>query len=134
MADPSLEIQGAVVARLKSVSAVTSLISTRVFDPVPEAPTFPYVSFGPSDLLTDDADCITAFEFTMQIDAWSRDPGFKQVKQISDAVREAIHQYEFNLPVNALVMFEHRITRTFRDTDGKTSHAAMTFTGFVEKP
>lgn len=134
MADPSLELQGAIVARLKSVSAVTNLVSTRIFDPVPAVATFPYLSLGPDDLISDDADCITGFEITVQIDAWSRDPGFKQVKQISDAVREALHDYEFTLSVNAAVLFEHRITRNFRDPDGLTNHAAMTFTGFVEKP
>lgn len=134
MADPSLELQGAIVARLKNVSAVQALIGTRIYDPVPIGATFPYVSLGPDDLISDDADCITGFEITVQIDVWSRQPGFKEAKQISDAVREALHDYDFNLSVNASVLFEHRITRNLRDPDGLTNHAVMTFTGFVEKP
>lgn len=134
MADPSLELQGAIVAVLKNTAAVQSLIGTRIYDPVPAGATFPYVSIGPDDLISDDADCITGFEITVQIDAWSRQPGFKEVKQVSDAVREALHNYAFSLSVNASVLFEHRITRNLRDPDGLTTHAAMTFTGFVEKP
>lgn len=134
MASPELELQGAIVARLKADAGVTALVGQRIYDPVPPGATFPYVSFGPRDSLSDDADCITAFEITMQIDAWSRDPGFKQALQIADAVRNALHDHEFNLTVNAAVLFEHRTSRTFRDPDGLTSHSAITFTGFVEKP
>lgn len=134
MADPSLELQGAIVVRLKNVSAVQALIGQRIYDPVPPSATFPYVSLGPDDLISDDADCITGFEITVQIDCWSRSLGFKEVKQVGDAVREALHGYDFTLGVNASVLFEHRITRNMRDNDGLTQHAAMTFTGFVEKP
>ncbi len=134
MADPSLELQGAIVARLKNTAAVAALVGQKIYDPVPPSATFPYVSLGPDDLVSDDADCITGFEITVQIDAWSRQPGFKEVKQISDAVRESLHDYDFTLSVNAAVLFVHRITRNMRDPDGLTNHAAMTFTGFVEKP
>lgn len=134
MADPSLELQGAIVARLKDVSAgVTALVGQRIYDPVPAVPTFPYISLGPDDAISDDAECITGFEITVQIDAWSRQPGFKEVKTIADAVRVALHDYAFTLSANAAVLFEHRITRNLRDPDGLTSHSAMTFTGFVEK-
>lgn len=134
MASPELELQGQAVARLKGDSAVTALVGTRIYDPVPNNAIFPYVSLGSTDTVSDDAECITGFEIAMQIDAWSRASGFKEVKQIADAVRESLHEYDFNLPVNAAVLFEHRTTRIFRDPDGLTSHAAITFIGFVEKP
>jgi hypothetical protein len=134
VADPSLELQGAIVARLKADGAVQALVGQRIYDPVPPAATFPYLSLGADDVISDDADCITGFEITVQIDAWSRQPGFKEVKQIGDAVRVALHDYDFTLSVNASVLFEHRVTRNMRDPDGLTNHAAITFTGFVEKP
>lgn len=134
MTSPTLELQGGIVTRLKATGAVTGIIGSRIYDPVPAGATFPYVSFGPSDELSDDADCITGFEVTMQLDAWSRGTGFPEVRRLADAVRDAIHGYEFNLSANALVLFEHRLTRIFRDPDGLTSHAAMTFTAIVELP
>jgi hypothetical protein len=130
---PELELQGAVVARLKSDSSVTALISTRVYDPVPASPTFPYVSYGPETAISDDAECVTGFSINVQLDAWSRQGGFKEVKEIADAVRASLHGYAFNLSTNAAVFFEHRITRNFRDPDGLTNHSAITFEGFVEK-
>ena len=57
-AAPDLELQGAVVARLKAEPAVTAIAAGRVYDQPPLLPerVFPYVSFGPSDTLEDDAD------------------------------------------------------------------------------
>lgn len=134
MTSPTLELQGAIVTRLKSVSAFTDLIGQRIYDAVPPEPVFPYVSFGPSDETSDDAECIDGFEISIQLDVWSRQPGFPESRRASDAIRKAIHGYDFNLSSNALVLFEHRITRIFRDPDGVTSHAAMTFTAIIEQP
>jgi branched-chain amino acid transport system substrate-binding protein len=43
-------------------------------------------------------------------------------------------QYAANPVPNALVYLQHRTTRTFRDPDGLTSHAALTFEAFAEQP
>lgn len=134
MTSPTLELQGAIVTRLKARPAVTALVGQRVYDFIPSKPVFPYVSFGPSDELTDDAECLTGFEITMQIDVWSRAVGFPEARQIADAVRQALHGHDFILTGNALVYFQHRITRMFRDPDGLTSHAAITFQAFAEQP
>lgn len=132
MTSASLEMQGAIVARLKASPAVTALIGARVYDTIPTPVQFPYVSFGPSDELADNADCIAADEITFQIDAWSRATGFPEVRKIAAAVRAALHEHEFDLTDNAFVSFEHRTTRVFRDPDGLTSHAAIEFRAIVE--
>jgi len=112
MTDTILEIQGAVTARLKSSAGVSALVVGRVYDPVPLNAARPYISFGPSDALSDDADCIDTDEISFQIDCWSESPGFVQVRRISDAVRRALND-EFSINNNALVLFEHRKTRSF---------------------
>lgn len=132
MTDTILEIQGAVTARLKSTAAVTALVGTRVLDNVPANTPRPYISFGPSDAVSDDADCIDADEISFQIDCWSDEPGFVQVRRMADAVRRALVE-ELTINANALVLFEHRSTRVFRDSDGVTNHGAMTFTTIVER-
>lgn len=134
MTSPTLELQGAIVTRLKAVGAVTALVGTRIYDKVTEGAAFPYVSIGPSDELTEDADCITGFDISLQIDVWSRAPGFPESRRISDAVRAALHDYDLPITDNALVYFRHQQTRFLRDPDGLTSHAAMTFEAFVEQP
>ena len=134
MTSPSLELQGGIVTRLKAEPSVTALIGTRVYDSVPATGTFPYVSFGPEQILADDADCITGFQIVMQLDAWSRGIGFPEVKRIAEAVRAALHGYELPLADNALVSLEHRQTRVFRDPDGLTAHAAIELVAIIDQP
>ncbi|MCB1394387.1 DUF3168 domain-containing protein [Nitrobacter sp.] len=134
MTSPSLELQGAIVARLKTFADLAGLVADRIYDRVPTAPAFPYVSLGPAQSVSDDADCITGFEITLQIDAWSRAVGFPEVKRVAEAVRAALHQHELPLADNALVSLEHRQTRDFRDPDGLTNHAAIEFVALVEQP
>lgn len=134
MTSPTYELQGQIVTLLKASPELTVLIGGRIYDRVPESPTFPYVSFGPSDEISDDADCIDGFEVTMQLDVWSRAVGFPECRRIVDAVRKALPEGGILLADNALVTFNHRISRVFRDADGLTSHGAMTFEAFVEQP
>lgn len=134
MTSPSLELQGAIVTKLKATPAVTALIGTRIYDSVPSTATFPYVSIGPEQTLADDADCITGFEIFMQLDAWSRATGSPEVKRIAEAVRDALHDFELPLTDNALVSFRHRQTRVLKDPDGLTAHAALEFVALVEQP
>jgi hypothetical protein len=133
MTDVVSELQGALYDRLRATGGVTALVGTRIYDRVPPSPTFPYVSFGPSQAVSDDADCITAYEVSVQIDVWSRTVGRVEASQIADAVRRAILGADMTLTTNALVMIEHRDTRIFRDPDGQTNHAVLIFSASVEE-
>jgi len=128
MASATLELTRAIVAALKAANVAEG----RVYDMVPPSAVFPYVSIGPSDEISVDADCVEASEITFQIDAWSRAPGFPEVLRVAEEVRVSLDDLEVNLVVNALVMIEHRVTRKFRDPDGLTSHAAIEFRAIIE--
>lgn len=132
MTDVTLDLQKAVYDALIANTLVGSLVGDRIYDQVPEARTFPYVSFGPFSAFSDDPDCITGYEITMQIDAWSRAYGSTEVKQVADAVRRTIGD-DLTLADNALVTVDHRITRYINDADGLTKHAVITFTALIEQ-
>ena len=134
MASPSLELQGAIVARLKAWAGLSATVNGRVYDAVPAGAAFPYITVGEGDETSDDADCIDGFEISLDIDIWSRAIGYPEAKRISDEVRKALKSADLALPTNALVDFRHRQTRFLRDPDGLTSHAVMTFEGFAEQP
>ncbi|MCA0025472.1 MULTISPECIES: DUF3168 domain-containing protein [unclassified Mesorhizobium] len=134
MTSPSLELQGAIVARLKALPAVAALIGTRIYDSVPAPTTFPYVTVGPMDELSDDADCITGFSIAVDLNVWSRAVGFPEAERISDAVRTGLLDPELALAANALVYFQHRQTVFSRDPDGLTNRARMSFEAFAEQP
>jgi hypothetical protein len=135
MANPELEIQGAIVTRLKADSAVAALVNGRVYDSVPSGATFPYVTIGPVDSVDDDADCITGLLVAQQIDVWSRAVGTPEAKKIVDAVRAALHDQEAALPLttNGMAYFEHRNSRISRDPDGLTSHGVLSFEAGIQR-
>ena len=132
MTSPSLELQGVIVSRLKADSAVRGLVADSVYDNVPKDAGYPRITLGATDETSDDADCIEGLAISFQVDCWSQAVGFPQVRQMSDAVRRSLHDVDLTLTDNALVSLTHRQTRVFRDPDGLTSHAAMTFDAFVE--
>tara|TARA_R100000655_G_scaffold48246_1_gene85635 strand:+ start:563 stop:967 length:405 start_codon:yes stop_codon:yes gene_type:complete len=131
----SVELQKLIYARLVADAGVHAICGDRIYDNPKEGVEFPYVSFGPSDQIEDDAECITGLVETMQIDCWSRyGGGFLEVKKLTDAVRKALHQYEGELTENALVEMRVLSTRFFRDPDGLTSHGVMSVQSTVEEP
>ena len=142
MTSPSLELQRAIVRVLTADSDVADLVAGRVYDAVPPeteraadtGAAWPYISMGPSDERSDDADCIDGFEITLQIDCWSRAVGCPEVRELAAAVRSALDDEELPLDETAMVAFAHVTTRIFRDPDGLTSHAAMTFAALIEQP
>ena len=134
MTSPSLELQAAATVRLKAFAGLTSLISTRIYDNVPPIATFPYLSWGPEQSISDDTDCTAGFDISIQVDAWSQTLGLGEVKRVSEQVRLALHDYDLTLTDNALVLLQHRQTTFLRDPDGKTNHAAIEFSAFIEQP
>lgn len=135
--DPTYELTAAIISRLKADIDVVSFVGLRVYNRPPDGPiTPPYISMGPSDAVTDDADCIDGLEITLQLDCWSWGSGEAfgdaQVRKISGAVRAALHEAEIVLPNNALATLRHRITRYQRESDGATNRAIISVTAFVE--
>ncbi len=137
--DPTLELQGAIVTRLKAYTDLTDIVGARIYDEVPvndhgevSPAIFPYVSIGPTSAFSDNAECVITDDITFQIDAWSIDVGMPQVRRLAHAIRSAFRDYEFSLTENALVLFEHDRTDYLRDSDVK--HASIRFTAVVEQP
>lgn len=131
---PELELQGAIVAALKADPAVSGIAAGHIYDRVPEDRVFPYVSIGATDTVEADAECLTGYEITQQIDIWSREVGYPECKRLTDAVRAALHEIDLALATNALVFLRCIQARMYRDPDGLTSHGALTFEASVERP
>jgi hypothetical protein len=140
MASPDLELQGAIVSRLKADATLVTLIGSRVYDQPPSdtngnvTATFPYFTIGEAQFLRDDATCVSGGKIYLTMHAWSRTVGFPEVKRIADAVVESVHLAPITLPTNHLISIIHRQTDVFRDPDGLTSHAVIKFVANVEKP
>lgn len=136
--DPDLEMQGIIINRLRADPSVAALVGERVFDTVQgEQPQFPYVTYGPSDMTSTDPECYDTFALIVQLDIWSRKPGFPESKRIANAIRVCLHnkdeEMQAQMTSNALVFFQHRQTQTMRDPDGLTNHAVVIFEASVER-
>jgi hypothetical protein len=131
----STDLQTLVYQRLIANAGVSAIVGSRVFDgKIRQGVTFPYVTFGPSDQIEDDADCITGLIETIQIDCWSRaGGGFLEVKELADAVRRALHRYSGDMGSHALVEMRVTGTRLFRDPDGITNHAVISVQAMIEE-
>lgn len=134
---PDLELQGLMVTTLQADPAVVALVGDRVYDRVENFNTdvqFPYVNFAASSEVENDAECIMGSDIFIQIDVWSRySGGYKECKQIADAVRNALHDRDLQLTVNALTLLRCDRIRVFRDPDGLTSHGVVEFQALVER-
>ena len=135
MPSVKLELQGAVVGRLKADPAVAALVNGRIYDSVPSNAVFPYVSYGPGTYVRDDAGCINGFQAFVQLDVWSRAVGKPEADRIADAVERALHDQDaaMPLPSNALASFQHVQTDIALDPDGLTTHGVLRFEGFIEQ-
>lgn len=138
----SLSLQTLLYETLRDDAAVRALVNGRVYDKVPRATdgtvtaTYPYISFGPTDYVPDDADCIVGGTHVVQLDAWSRAVGFPECRNICDAIKKALHRRDMNFAIaspDAVVDINVETVRVMRDTDGLTSHGIIIVSVMIEE-
>lgn len=132
----STELQELIEATLKADAAVSAIVVARVYDIAPpeDRRTYPDITFGPSDLVPDDMECILGREETFQLDCWTQEHGrLKGCRAIVDAVKRALHLAPLSLSENALVLMRVELTRVLRDPDGIRGHGIVQVTASVEE-
>lgn len=143
-ADPDLDLQKAVIAKLRADSAVAALVGAKIYDAVPDSRSYPYISYGADDAISDDYDCeeekvsgtspgaIRTYDIRLLLDVWSNAVGQVEGKKIAGAVRRALRGMDQELDDHTLLDLDHRITRYLRDPSGIT-HVSMEFYAIVEE-
>ncbi|MCH4542926.1 DUF3168 domain-containing protein [Ochrobactrum sp. A-1] len=121
----SEELQRYLYAKLRTIPEVVTLAGSRVYDRVPENVQFPYVSFGPSDIVDDGAECIEAETHTIQLDVWSRAVGKGECKNLVDGIKKGLQRDAPVLSENAIVEMIVPFTQVVSDPDGLTSHGIV---------
>lgn len=123
----SAALQTAIFDALVADASVHGFVADRIYDNVPARSRFPYVSFGPSQEIEDDEECIDGEEHYFQIDVWDQSQArLAPAKLICGAVKAALHRAPLTLPdPYALVFIRVDETRTMLDPDGKTSHGMV---------
>ncbi|MFU0504117.1 DUF3168 domain-containing protein [Pseudaminobacter sp. NGMCC 1.201702] len=132
MADPVLELQAAILARLKSQAGVTALVGSKVYDTPPVGAEMPYISIGPGNYQTEDVDCVYGGEAMIQVDVWSKASVLSESRLIAGAVRSALRGWEPALATNSVVTFDH--WRTDYIEDDPIKHVSIRYTAIIEEP
>lgn len=130
----SVALQDLILVLLKGNADVVDLVGDRIVDGNVDDLEFPNITMGPSDFVSDDADCITARQETFQIDCWTRQAGKKwPCRQLVDAVKSALHEAEGELESGALVQLTAGLSRVIDDPDGITMHGVVQVTAVIEE-
>lgn len=137
MADgPQVELQKLLYDTLR-LNAPIMALAGGIYDRVPTDPwkgKTAYVSFGPSDVSDDSADCIASGQHSFQIDAWSKAVGQVEAKRLVDLIFRALHEQELALTDNALAEIRVDFRRVFPDRDPLITHGVLSVTASIEEP
>lgn len=128
-------LQKFIFATLTADAAVKALVGDRVYDgKLPDDHAYPYIRFGSHDLLSEDAEGITADGHTLQLDIWSDHPaGSEEAKKIGSAVKKALHETNTNLESGAGKRLFVTGRRYFPDKDPTYTHGVLTLSATVEE-
>jgi len=104
-----------------------------VFSDVPEVPDpedngrFPYVSFGPEVGTPWDTKSDFDTSVSVQIDVWSRAPGYVEIKRIMALIHAVLHHQPLTIAGASHVLTAMETGTTSMDPDGKTRRGLMLF-------
>lgn len=134
MIGPDLDLQRAIVTRLKSDTDLQALISNpiRLFQDVPPGPTFPYLTIGQSQRIPDEAECIPGSIVFTDLNFYTRAPGYEQVKLIGAVLVEALHDATLTLSEHWCRQIKVDNEQYFVAPDNLTKHGLLTFRALVE--
>jgi len=118
MADAGAEIQKGILARLKAVAGVTSLVpAARILAHVPQGTAYPLIVVG-DDVGGDfSGKGFDGQEYELTIHAWTEARGSGPVKQILSAIHEALHNQPSAVTVTgwSLFLLQYRYSTAFID-------------------
>lgn len=133
MTSPAWELQKAVYGRLVANAGVLAALGgARVYDAVPRAVVFPYVTFGPSLVRDWSTGTESGAEHALTLRVWSKAGGERETHRILDALRGALHEASLTLSGHRLVSLRHEASDTARGADGETYAGVARFRAVTE--
>lgn len=133
MSTAAAALRAAIHDALVADASLTSLLGgPKVYDEVPKAAMFPYVTLGEARV----ADWSTATdageEHQLTLHAWSRQGGHREAHVIAGALLQAIDDAPLTLTDHRLVNLRFALADVRREADGRTYRAALRFRAVTE--
>lgn len=119
---------------LDRVAAEVPELGNRVQERATEGLAYPYCTLGPIYGAEDDAECIEADDWTLQLDVWGDRPTWNKLRMagLAQQVRRVLKGWADTAEVTM-----HPLTvqtpRVMDDPDGKTVHAVLLVEAMVER-
>lgn len=134
MTEPTLALQGAIVAALKGAAPVAAVLGDRIYDRVPTAATKPYVRVGEDQVVPDRAECFErSVEIYATLHVWSGAVGRPEAKLAVGAIVDALDGADLDLGADLnLVLIEHDSTRFVDGDDPLTTHGVVVFRALID--
>ncbi len=108
-------VQAFIVQTLLNDAGVSAIVADRVWDDVPSNPILPYCAMGTGYHIPADAECVSAREYTFQVECWSQQQGQREeVNRLIDAMFAALHNATGDIGADySLHSFRVTLTRVF---------------------
>jgi len=130
MAQHSFELQKTIFSTLSNDASLSALVNA-VYDDVPETATVPYVVIGEDTAINNGSVTLDGLEHTITIHTWSEYRGRKEVKEIMQAIYDALHNQSLTITGATLVNLRQEFETTLVENDGITRHGVMRFRAVV---
>ena len=99
---------------------------SRIYDRVPEDAVFPLLTIGESRIRPLDGHD-QAMEHDIRLNAWSRWGGRKELREIADAVHDALHDADFTVDGIDVISTRFVFADMFRQPESDTYQAVMRY-------
>lgn len=119
-------------ALANSLDLVSLLGGVRVYDDAPQAAPFPFVTLGQSVIRDWSTGTEDGAEHSLTLHVWSRSGGKKEMQQIIEAIRTALHGQPLVLEDHHLVNLRHEYSEARLDPDGDTFHGVVRYRAVTE--
>lgn len=129
-ADSCWDVQAGIFTHLAATTALTSQLAdgaSSVLDHVPAGTAFPYVVLGEMTSQALDTHGGPGSEVTIAIHTYSRGNGMQQARSIMAAVYDALHDVDFTISNQSLVLCRCIGGETRLESDGVTRHGVQRF-------
>lgn len=129
--DASLELQNAMVAKLRADPILVSL-GARIYDRPDPSATYPYAALGPVQVIPEKGIAYDGSDISIQWDAYTGGPDSVEIKQLSAAIRAALDGAEFVLSSHRLVDLVIETSDYLPEPDGIRRHGVLVFRARTE--
>lgn len=110
------------------ILTAANVAGDRVFDRPPKDALFPYVTIGDEQVIDDGTTCADGWDVATDVHVWSR-PSSGSKSELKTLVAQIVPLLATEIAVTGFrnVAGKLETTRSFRDPDGITEHAVLTF-------